>query len=133
MKFYIASSLSNFNQVNTISNYLTSKGWEHTYNWAKDGMVSNETLEQMIDVAVMEEKAVANADIVIIILPAGRGSHVELGMSIAYRKKIYIYCEDDRFFKADENTSALYWHPSVIRETGDINLFLEKIISENLK
>jgi hypothetical protein len=33
MKFYIASSLQNYEQVRDLSRLLKNSGWEHTYDW----------------------------------------------------------------------------------------------------
>ena len=33
MKFYIASSLVNYEQVRDLSRLLRNAGWEHTFDW----------------------------------------------------------------------------------------------------
>ena len=66
------------------------------------------------------------SDVVIIILPAGRGTHVELGMAIALNKKIYLYSNNKEEFDI-ENTVAFYQIPSIQKITGDIDYAVNEI------
>ena len=85
MKFYIGSGFKNAELVNEFSKKLQNYGWQHTYNWAEN-IKENETIEDLIEYSKLEQKGIEEADAVIIILPAGRGTHVELGMAIALNK-----------------------------------------------
>lgn len=125
MKFYIGSGLKNFNKVNGLSTILASMGWEHTFNWAANGEVENESITDLASISMLEQKAVADSDVVIILLPAGRGTHVELGMAIALDKKTYLLSEDGKDFDI-LNTAGFYFHPNVIRVVGSI----EKLVNE---
>ena len=81
MKFYIGSGMKNCELVNYYSKILKEKGWEQTYDWVKN--VSDDvSIDDMIGYAKLEKQAIVSSDVVIILLPAGRGAHIELGMAL---------------------------------------------------
>lgn len=125
MKFYIGSGLKNTKLVNEFSEKLQEIGWKHTYNWTEN-VKGNETIEDLIEYATVEQKAIKESDVVIIILPAGRGTHVELGMAIALNKKVYLYSNKKEEFDA-ENTVAFYNLPSIQKIFGDIDYAIKEI------
>ncbi len=126
MNFYIGSGFKNCDMVNYVSQKLKEEGWKHTYNWA-DNILGYETLENLIEFSNLEIQGINDADIVIILLPGGRGTHVELGMSLALNKKIYLYSNDDNAFKDAKETVNFYQLPSIVKLTGNIDECIEKI------
>jgi len=131
MKFYIASKLENYEQVNNLASSLKLSGWEHTYDWTVHGSVKETDVETLKSIGQNEYHGVKNADIVIILTPQGRGTHVELGMAIAFNKIIYICHEDDKYFQCDDNTSTFYWFPNVNHFIGGIEELAEKMQTDN--
>jgi len=127
MNFYIASKLENAENVKRIANILKARGWEHTYDWTVHGSVQKCGEKRLEDVAEKEIDGVRRAEIVIILLPGGRGTHAELGAAIISGKRIFIHAYDDSFYLQDGNTCAFYWNKNVTRITGDYLLLLEKI------
>ena len=125
MKFYIGSGFLNFELVNIISEKLINLGHIHTYNWAKN-IIENETIEDMIRASELEKQAIIDSDVVIIILPAGRGTHIELGMALALNRKVYLYSKDGKDFEL-ENTVNFYEIPEITKVIGSINDLVEKI------
>lgn len=125
MKFYIGSGFKNAELVNEFSKKLQSHGWKHTFNWTKY-ISEYETLEDLINYSELEQKGIEQADAVIIILPAGRGTHIELGMAIALNKKIYLYSNQKEEFDI-ENTVNFYQIPSIQRIVGDIDYAIKEI------
>lgn len=126
MKFYIGSGFKNCDLVNYYSKALERRGWKHTYNWAKD-IKSDETIEDLIEYAELEKKGIIDSDVVIILLPAGRGTHIELGMALALNKKIYLCSSDGKDFEI-ENTVNFYQLPNMIKLVGDADNIIEEII-----
>lgn len=124
MKFYVGSGFKNSDLVNQISEKLVKSGWEHTYNWTK-AIKEKETLEDLVEVSILEQNAIKESDVVIILLPAGRGTHVEIGMALALDKEIYLCSKEEETFSV-EDTVNFYYHPKVKRIVGDI----EKIVQE---
>lgn len=43
-----------------------------------------------MEYAKSEFQGIIDSDVVIILLPAGRGTHIELGMALALNKKVYM-------------------------------------------
>lgn len=125
MRFYIGSGFKNFELVNIVSKKLVNLGHVHTYNWAEN-IIEDETIEDMINASELEKQGIIDSDAVIIILPAGRGTHIELGMALALNKKIYLYSKDGKDFKL-ENTVNFYEIPEIIKVTGSIENLVEKI------
>jgi len=120
MKFYIASKLENYEQVKKLASLLKLSGWEHTYDWTVHGSAKETDIETLRSIGQKEHDGVKSADIVIVLTPQGRGTHVELGMAIAFEKIVYIRHWDDKYFQCDDNTSAFYWLPNVHHFVGSI-------------
>jgi hypothetical protein len=126
MKFYIASSLENAQTVKSIADILKAHGHQHTYDWTVHGSVDG--IQRLSDVAYMELQGVINADVVVVILPGGRGTHTELRAALASHKQILICAEDDSFFKPDTNTCSFYWHGEARRITGPVSKWVMEIL-----
>lgn len=104
-KIYIGSKLKNANKVNELTNAFEKLDIINAYNWAAN-IKKKETKEDLIDFAKKEMNAIKDADDVIFLLPLGKGSHIELGMALAYNKKIYLVSNDKNDF--DNNTVNFY-------------------------
>lgn len=85
MKFYIGSGMKNCELVNYYSKILKENGWEQTYDWVKE-IREDVSIDDMIEYAKLESQGIVNCDVVVILLPAGRGAHIELGMAMALNK-----------------------------------------------
>ncbi len=116
MKFYIGSGFKNCELVNYYSKRLEENGWKHTYNWTEN-ISNDETIEDLIEYSKLEQEGIKDADVVIILLPAGRGTHIELGMALALNKKIFLCSATEDEFSI-ENTVNFYQLPNIIRLVG---------------
>lgn len=125
MKFYIGSGFKNCELVNYYSKKLEENEWENTYNWTKN--INKETIEDLKEISKLEQRAISDSDIVIILLPAGRGTHIELGMSIALNKKIFL-CTNNKEEFSIENTVDFYQIPSIIKLIGTADENIKEII-----
>ena len=130
MKFYIASKLENHAQVRQLSAMLKQLGWTHTYDWTVHGSVKETDAETLKAVGQKEYNGVKDADLVIVLTPQGRGTHVELGMAIALDKLVYLCHEDETYFQCDDNTSAFYWLPNVRHFVGNAEALAERLLNE---
>ena len=104
-KIYIGSKFKNANKVNELTNAFEKLDVINAYNWAAN-IKEEETKEDLINFAKKEMNAIKDADDVIFLLPLGKGSHIELGMALAYNKKIYLVSNDKNDF--DNNTVNFY-------------------------
>jgi nucleoside 2-deoxyribosyltransferase len=124
MKFYVASGFQNKEQVRNVSADLKKNGWHHTYDWTQNKRADN--LEDLQQIGILEKEAVAEADIVLVLLPGGKGTHIELGLAIAGNKKIFLYSPDSDALNM-ETTSTFYHLPEVEICTGTIEALIEKV------
>lgn len=125
MKFYIGSGFKNCELVNYYSKVLEANGWKHTYNWTKN--INNDvTIEDLIEYSKLEQKGIIDSDVVIILLPAGRGTHIELGMALALNKKIFL-CSETKDEFSIENTVNFYQLPNITKLIGTANENLKEI------
>ena len=132
MKFYIASKLGNYEQVQRLARLLTLLGWEHTYDWTLlAGSIKEIDVETLQSIGQKECDGVKNADVVIVLTPQGKGTHVELGMAIAFNKIVYICHEDATYFLCGDSTCAFYWLSNVRHFVGSIEELAGKIQADN--
>lgn len=114
MKFYIASKLENATRVRELAEILKSWGWKHTYDWTEHGRVLNR--EALQSVAAEELAGAVRADLVIILLPGGKGTHTELGIALSHKKEIIMHSERlDPFDANGGETCSFYWLPGIER------------------
>jgi nucleoside 2-deoxyribosyltransferase len=116
-RFYVASSFKNIDTVRYVSNELKNKGYIQTYDWTQNERAS--TVEDLKEIGQKERNAVLEADFIIVLLPAGKGSHIEFGIALGQGKRIYLHSQDDEVNKF-ETTSTFYHLPEVKKCIGTI-------------
>jgi len=82
----------------------------------------------MTEYAKLESKGIVDSDVVVILLPAGRGAHIELGMALALNKKIFL-CSATKDEFSIENTVAFYGLPSIVQLVGTADENIKNIIT----
>ena len=111
MRYYIATSLSRAEEHNKLRDILNELGHELTYDWTVHGNVRNESSSDIAEVAEAEVNAVADAHVVIVLLPGGRGTHTELGVALGREIRVIIVGDIELgFFSSDDRTCAFYHH-----------------------
>lgn len=126
MKFYVGSGMKNCELVNYYAKLLKESGWEQTYDWVKN--VSDDvSKDDMIKYASLESQGIVDADVVIVLLPGGRGAHIELGMAMALNKKIFLCSTTEEEFSI-ENTVAFYELPKIIQLVGNAEDNVKRIL-----
>lgn len=113
MKFYIATTLSNAARAQQVRDRLTAAGHRCVYDWTTHGAVGHLGREALENVAVQEMLGVLTADVLIVLLPGGKGTHAELGMAIAMGKPIIIWDETGEALNVDDKTCSFYWLPFI--------------------
>ena len=124
MKFYIASSFKNIDMVRYVSEKLLRKGFIHTYDWTQNER--DLTIEQLREIGQKEKTAVIEADIIIVLLPAGKGSHIELGIAIGQGKRTYLYSPNNEV-NHFATTSTFYHLPEVEKCFGSIDELVDMV------
>jgi hypothetical protein len=128
-KFYVASSFRNIDAVRYVISQLVSIRYIHTYDWTRNAVAREEntlTMEDLITIGQNEKKAVLESDFIVVILPGGKGTHIELGMSIAQGKQVFLYSPDGAIDNV-ETTSTFYHLPGVEKCYGTLDDLVEKI------
>lgn len=117
MKFYVASGVSNAEKVNLAAAALKESGHERTYDWTTHGDVSKTPDERKREVAANESRGVAEAELVVLLLPGRFGTHAELGIALATaeHKRILLWSETSAPFDGSEGFCVFYHHPAVER------------------
>ncbi len=129
MKFYVASGVSNAEKVNLAAAALTEAGHERTYDWTKHGDVSKNTPERKREVAALESRGVAEADLVVLLLPGRFGTHAELGIALATseQKRILLWSASSAPFDGTEGFCVFYHHPAVERVVCPFDELLQRL------
>lgn len=123
VKVYIATSLSNQNMHNMVRDLIEDM-CTLTYDWTVHGSVKEQGLEALGDVSIDEINGVLAADLVIVLLPGGRGTHAELGAAIAANKIVFLFAPDE-VMEPTPATCAFYHHPIVKHFSSMLHLIKE--------
>lgn len=129
MKFYIGSSFKNIDNVRYLRDKLKEMGLTHTYDWTQNQRAL--TVNQLREIGQSEKAAVIESDFVVILLPAGKGSHIELGMALGQNKKVYLHSSTGEI-ENFETTSTFYHLPEVESCKGTLDDLTEVIKSQLL-
>lgn len=127
-KFYVASSFKNIETVRYVSQQLVKRGFIHTYDWTKNERAS--TFDDLKAIGIQEKNAVIESDFLIVLFPAGKGSHIELGIALGQGKRVYLYSPDDQI-NHFETTSTFYHLPEVEKCIGTIENLIERVVERN--
>ncbi|WP_459499441.1 nucleoside 2-deoxyribosyltransferase [Bacillus sp. C1] len=122
MNFYIASSFQNKNLVQFVASKLKEMGWHHTYDWTQNERATNR--EQLQKIGQAERQAIQLADVFLLLLDGGNGSHIELGMAIALEKEIHLYHENNPL------QTTFYHLPEVGIFQGDVDRFISYVTNK---
>lgn len=120
MKVYIATSLERRADHNAVRDALAHMGHALSYDWTAHGPVWADGAARIREVAALEMRGVIDADLVIVLLPGGRGTHAELGAALAAGRPVLLHSVDPGPLGAVPETCAFYHHPSVRRIHGPL-------------
>jgi hypothetical protein len=117
---YVATRLERIEEARSLLAGLREDGWVPSYDWSTHGPVWRRGWVGVQSVAIDELAGAMSADVVIVLLPGGRGTHVELGAALASSVKrrgtprIILHGTEEDFAVAD-TLCAFYTHPNVER------------------
>ncbi len=101
-KIYIASGLKNYLRVLDLRDKLLKYDISLTYDWAdvfrvhmEEQIATGKIIEEDLEkIAITEYQGVVDCEAFLMIMPGGRGAHVELGLAYAMKKHIIILYDD---------------------------------------
>lgn len=123
MRVYIATSLENAGGHNSIWGAIKAAvpHAELTYDWTEHGSVQGDGEARIRAVAIAEAEGVMSADLVVALLPGGRGTHVEIGIAIGAGVPVLLLVTPEHE-ALHPRTCAFYHHPGVRRVHSDREL-----------
>jgi hypothetical protein len=137
--FYIACSVSNWRLHNALRDRLEVAGHQITHDWTafnpwfkdpsdgKSGEKARAEASTIREAGLLDLQGIRDADVVIVLLPAKRGSHTELGAALMAGKHVLLHgTEEDIWSTESDYTCAFYHVPSVIHCTSSWDDFLEQ-------
>ena len=104
--FYLSTQKDRNAEAAPLLEALKGNGWERTFDWA------NREETEYADLAVAEIAGIQNAEVVIVILPGGRGTHVEIGAPLALGKPIILHAPNSEALESPY-PCAFHYHPAV--------------------
>lgn len=124
MRFYVGSSFSNKEEVRFIRDELRALGHTHTYDWTQHERAAS--IDALRSIGEEEIAGIQSADFVVILLPGGKGAHVELGIALGMNKHVFLYDLGDQMMNMVE-TSTFYHVDAVQRCEGPFNALPHQI------
>lgn len=112
MRVYIATKLSNATEHGQLARALEANGVGVTYDWTVHGSVQASP-SRFAEVAGLELGGVRAADALVLILPGGSGSHVELGAAMAWNIPVIIVGSEEAKRWGADYPSVFWHHPQV--------------------
>jgi len=128
MKFYIASGVENAKIVSELAAIMKADGHTHTYDWTQTLNHNNDDSE-LKALAYAEVKGVQDAEILIVILPGGRGTHTEIGIAIASEIPIVIYGSSPDAYIVNGQKNPFYYYKHITIHFGEFEQFINKLLS----
>lgn len=110
-RFYLATRKDRADQANAISGVLKGFGWERTLTWSDQAFADSESYAEL---AQAELQAIQDADVLIVMLPGGYGTHVEIGAAIALGKPVILHAPDKKTLDIPY-PCVFHYHPQVKR------------------
>lgn len=116
-KFYIAGKFCSggnyLSKIMQLSSILEKIGWEDAF----DIKAANEQKVELADIARSKIQSIKNADVVIVLLPDGRETYIELGVANVTAHKILVWAEKE---ECVNHLSCFLWTDNVTRISGDM-------------
>lgn len=125
-RFYLSTRKDRLDQAAPLLEALRANGWEQTFAWSnKETRDSSE----YADIAKAELAGIREADILVVLLPGGFGTHVEIGAALAFGKRIILHAPDRKTLETPY-ACVFHYHPLVtllVSERIDINTVLASV------
>lgn len=125
-RFYVATQKSRAANATALLEALHTRGWERTFDWTNH---VDSHPEGYSEIAVAELAGVRDADVLVVLLPGGLGTHVEIGAALALGKPVILHAPDRKTLETPY-PCVFHYHPRVkllISEVVDVAAVLAAI------
>lgn len=127
-RFYLSTRKDRSEEGARISRALVEHGWECTFDWTAIGDSEHPDFP---GVAQGEIEGIQQANVLIVLLPGGFGTHVEIGAALAFGELIIIHSPSQTVLETPY-PCVFHYHPMVNRivsECVDIDAVLDLLPS----
>ena len=107
--YYLATRKDRASEADEISKALKHHGWERTFTWSDQAEAGPKVYAKL---AQAELRAVSEADVLIVMLPGGYGTHVEIGAALALGKPVVLHAPDQQTLESPYRC-VFHYHPNV--------------------
>jgi len=108
-RYYLSTQKDRNAEAAPLLEALEVRGWKRTFDWANLGASAESDYASL---AVAEIAGIHDSDVVIVILPGGRGTHVEIGAALAMGKPVVLHAPN-RTTLEHPYPCAFHYHPAV--------------------
>jgi nucleoside 2-deoxyribosyltransferase len=130
-KFYLATRKDRADQAQALLEALQSRGWERTFTWTGEDKAG---AQEYPELALAELAGVREADVLIVLLPGGFGTHVEIGAALALEKPVILHAPDQNILNTPY-PCVFHYHPAVklvVSAVVDVQTILACIPQANI-
>jgi nucleoside 2-deoxyribosyltransferase len=124
-RFYLSTRKDRGAQALALLEALKAQGWERTFDWINRSDVGP---DNYADTALAEIAAVQEADVLIVLLPGGYGTHVEIGAALALGKRVILHAPDRKTLDTPY-PCIFHYHPQVKLLVSEV-LYVDKVLAE---
>ena len=114
-QFYLSTRKDRLDQAASLLDALKTHGWKQTFAWTDQ---DSHNPSGYSDIAQAELAGVREADVLIVLLPGGFGTHVEIGAALALSKPVIIHAPDRKTLETPY-ACVFYYHPQVTLLVSD--------------
>ena len=122
-RFYLSTRKDRLDQAAPLLDELKANGWKQTFAWSDQGA---QTPGEYGDIAQAELEGVREADVLIVLLPGGFGTHVEIGAALGLGKRIILHAPNRKTLETPY-PCVFHYHPLVtllVSEHVEVNAIL---------
>ena len=127
-RFYFSTRLDRSSEATPLLEALKGQGWERTYVW------SDQTLspDKSSDIATAELEGIRLANVVVVLLPGGYGTHAEIGAALALGKPVILHSPDHNTLNTPY-PCVFHYHPLIhliVSEVVDVETLIGQMTAE---
>jgi nucleoside 2-deoxyribosyltransferase len=122
-RFYLSTRKDRSAEGATLTEALKALGWECTFDWSA---LQNTSPARYPEIARAEIAGVRDADILLVLLPGGFGTHAEIGAALALGRPVIIHAPNQQVLDTPY-ACVFHYHPGVkvlISELLDVDAVL---------